>query len=166
MKPWCNGYRHWRYSFVFNVNFGQISNIALVRSSPPEVLLGEGVLKIYRKFTGEHLCRKICSWFRRQLTFVSTYFKICFRNKKQLSLWFWKPPHFCVKWLAQKQPPRGVPRKSCSENMQQIYTRTPMPIIEITLRHGCSTVNLLHIFRTPFVKNTSMWMLLLVLIGR
>ena len=27
--------------------------------------------------------------------------------------------------------------------------------IEITLRHGCSPVNLLHISRTPFLKNTS-----------
>ena len=27
----------------------------------------------------------------------------------------------------QKQPPRGVPRKRCSENMQQTYRRTPMP---------------------------------------
>ena len=27
--------------------------------------------------------------------------------------------------------------------------------IEITLWHGCSTVNLLHIFRTSFLKNTS-----------
>ena len=27
--------------------------------------------------------------------------------------------------------------------------------IEITLRHGCSPVNLLYIFRTPFLKNTS-----------
>ena len=27
--------------------------------------------------------------------------------------------------------------------------------IEITLRHGCSSVNLLHIFRTPFPKNIS-----------
>ena len=27
--------------------------------------------------------------------------------------------------------------------------------IEITLRHGCPPVNLLHIFRTPFSKNTS-----------
>ena len=26
--------------------------------------------------------------------------------------------------------------------------------IEITLRHGCSPVNLQHIFRTPFPKNT------------
>ena len=27
----------------------------------------------------------------------------------------------------QKQPPRGVPRERCSENMQQIYRRTPIP---------------------------------------
>ena len=32
--------------------------------------------------------------------------------------------------------------------------------IEITLRHGCPPVNLLHIFRTPFFKNTSGWLLL------
>ena len=32
--------------------------------------------------------------------------------------------------------------------------------IEITLRHVCSPVNLLHIFRTPFIKNTSGWLLL------
>ena len=31
--------------------------------------------------------------------------------------------------------------------------------IEITLRHGCSPVNLLHIFKTPFTKNTSGWLL-------
>ena len=48
--------------------------------------------------------------------------------------------------------------------MQQLYRRTHMPkcdfkllfnFIEITLRHGCSRVNFLHIFRTPFPKNTS-----------
>ena len=33
-------------------------------------------------------------------------------------------------------------------------------IIEIALRHGCSPVNLLHIFRTPFLRNTSERMLL------
>ena len=32
--------------------------------------------------------------------------------------------------------------------------------IEITLRHGCSPVNLLHIFRTSFTKNTYGWLLL------
>ena len=73
---------------------------------------------------------------------------------------------------SQKQPQRGVPRKRCSENMQQVYRRAPMPkcdlnkvallcnLIEIALWHGCSPVNLLHIFSTPFLKNTSGWLLL------
>ena len=33
-------------------------------------------------------------------------------------------------------------------------------LIEITLRHGCSAVHLLHVFRTPFPKNTSGGLLL------
>ena len=70
----------------------------------------------------------------------------------------------------QKQPPRGVPRKRCSENMHQIYRKHPCQIaisikllcdvIEMALLHGCSPVNLLHIFRTPFTKNTSARLLL------
>ena len=32
--------------------------------------------------------------------------------------------------------------------------------IEIALRNGCSHVNLLHIFRTPFPKSTSGWLFL------
>ena len=32
--------------------------------------------------------------------------------------------------------------------------------IEITLRHGCFPVNLLHIFRPPFLENMSVWLLL------
>ena len=72
--------------------------------------------------------------------------------------------------LDQKQPLRGVLGKKCSENMQQIYRRTPMPkcnfnkvvsnFIEIALLHGYSPVNLQHMFRTPFPKNTSGWLLL------
>ena len=64
----------------------------------------------------------------------------------------------------QKQP-SIVPREKCSENMQQIYRILPIPkcdfnkvaycnFIEIALRHGCSPVNLLHIYRTSFYKNT------------
>ena len=34
--------------------------------------------------------------------------------------------------------------------------------IEIARRHGCSSLNLLHIFRTPFPKNTSRRLLLLI----
>ena len=68
----------------------------------------------------------------------------------------------------QNQPPRGVPRKRYSGNVQQIYRRTPKPkydfkkiassFIEITLRHRFFPVNLLHIFRTCFLKNTSGWL--------
>ena len=32
-----------------------------------------------------------------------------------------------AKKYRQKQPPRGVPRKSFSKNIQQIYRKTPMP---------------------------------------
>ena len=69
----------------------------------------------------------------------------------------------------QKQPFRGFLLKRCSENMQQIYKGTPMPKcnfnkneLQFALRHGCSPINLLHIFRTPFLKNTSEWVLLAI----
>ena len=35
--------------------------ISITRSSHPEVFLGKGFLKIYSKFTGEHLCRSVIS---------------------------------------------------------------------------------------------------------
>ena len=38
--------------------------------------------------------------------------------------------------------------------------------IEIALRHGCSSINLLHIFRTTFYKNTFEGLLLDNLFGR
>ena len=43
-----------------------------------------------------------------------------------------------------------------------ILIRLLCNIIEITLRHECSRVNLLHIFRTPFPKNTSGGLLLFI----
>ena len=74
-----------------------------------------------------------------------------------------------LKLLLQKQPLKGVLEKRCSENMQQIYRRTPMPKCnfnkvakQLAHRHGCSPVNLLHIFRTPFPGNISGWLLLLL----
>ena len=86
----------------------------------------------------------------------------CTRQKLMFFLLFFLLKDGCG-YKSQKQPSRGVPRKRCPEDMQQIYRRTPMPkclIIEITLRHGCSPVNLLHILRIPFPRNTSRWLLL------
>ena len=74
--------------------------------------------------------------------------------------------------LLQKHPSRDVLKKSCSENMQQIYKRTPMPKCDfnkVTLQLYWNRtsawvfpVNLLHIFRTSFPKNTSGGVLLLL----
>ena len=60
----------------------------------------------------------------------------------------------------QKQLPRGALKKRYSENMQQIYGRTPTLKCDFTLRYGCSPVNLLHIFNTLFPKNNSGGLLL------
>ena len=51
----------------------------------------------------------------------------------------------------------------CSENMQQIYRRTPIPKCDfnkVAKQLMCSPGDLLHIFRTPFPKNTSRGLLL------
>ena len=40
------------------------------------------------------------------------------------------------------------------------FNKVALQLIEITLRHGCSPVYLLHIFKTPFYKNTSGGLLL------
>ena len=71
-----------------------IHGLLQIRSSPPEVFFGKGVLKIWSKFTGEHPYRSVIS-IKLQSNFIET-----------------------------------------------------------TLRHGCSSMNLLHIFRTPFYKST------------
>ena len=88
-------------SVLDELGLGCFLAITLLRSSRPEVILVKGVLKIYRKFTGEHPCRNM------------------------------------------------IPIKVQSN------------FIEMTLWHGCSHVSLLHIFRTPFPKNISGWLLLI-----
>ena len=82
------------------------SKINQCQSSHLEVFLGEGVLKICSKFTGEHPCRSV---YHRSVTHTLSNF------------------------------------------------------IEIALWRGCSPVNLLYIFRTPFPKSTSIWLLLSLL---
>ena len=55
--------------------------------------------------------------------------------------------HLCQGLFLQKLPSRVVLKKRYFEKVQQIYRRTPM----------------LHIFRTPFPRNTSGWLLLLLI---
>ena len=69
------------------------------------------------------------------------------------------------KIIYQKQPSTCVFSKRCSKNMEKTYRGTSMPkcdfnkvasqlYIKITLRRGFFPVNLLHIFRILFLKNT------------
>ena len=76
------------------------------RSSPLEVFLGKGVLRICSKFTGEHPCRSVIS-------------------------------------------------------IILLYN-----FAKITLRHGCSPVNFLHISRTTFNKTTFEGLLLIICLSR
>ena len=82
-------------------NLVSLIAVRSIRSSPPEVFLGKGVLKISSKYTRENPCRSV----------------------------------ILIKLLCN--------------------------FIEITLRHGCSHVNLLDTFRTSFSKNTSGGLLLI-----
>ena len=50
----------------------------------------------------------------------------------------------------------------CSEYTEQIYRRKPMPKCDLTLWHGCSSVNWLHIFRTPFPDTSAGLILIFV----
>ena len=43
------------------VNYGILRSVKTYKSSHAEVFLGKGVLKISRKFTGEHSCRSVIS---------------------------------------------------------------------------------------------------------
>ena len=52
--------------------------------------------------------------------------------------------------ILEKQSSIGVIRKEWSENMLNIYRLTPMDVL-----HGCSSANLVHIFRRLFPENTS-----------
>ena len=47
-------------------------------------------------------------------------------SKPKLHVEFVDNSNICVEHI-HKQPPRGVLNKRCSQNMQQIYRRTPMP---------------------------------------
>ena len=67
---------------------------------------------------------------------------------------------FIYTYCFQNQPSKSVFRKRCSENMLQIYRKTPMPncdfnkvgLQQIPLRHGCSPIGLMHTFRASFYR--------------
>ena len=94
-------------------------------------------------------------WF-----YYGEHVKVTGTKKKLLSSHF--APHISTKknevrkWYndLKKQPSKAVLKKRCSENLQQSYRSTPMQsnFIDITLRHGCSPVNLLRFAEHLFLR--------------
>ena len=75
-------------------------------------------------------------------------------NQKQTTSGKDKPQHkFRAFYISSRQEMflgKGILRNFIKITLRQVYWNH-----NITLRHGCSPVNLLGIFRTPFPKNTS-----------
>ena len=76
----------------------------------------------------------------------------------------------------QKQPPRGVKRTKnmkifCNKFVGEhpcrgvILINLQSNFSEIALLHGCSPVNLLYIYGTPFSRNTTGWLLLTLFVS-
>ena len=61
---------------------------------------------------------------KRKLNWIQKS-KLNWMNLKWFLIVRWQKSHIHIQNSIQKQTSRGVPRKSCSENMQQIYRKTP-----------------------------------------
>ena len=116
------------------------------RSSHPEVFLVKVVQKICSKFTVEHPCQKIISikllqqryWNHTSGWVLSCKFAAFFRTPftKNTSRWllliipnmarFVEKSHNEI-FNFRRTPPEMFLEKRCSENLQQIYRKTPIP---------------------------------------
>ena len=96
---------------------------------------------------------------KRKLKAVLDILKSCW-HINHVDFWYMQMNHIFSEVAIQR-----CSYKKCSENTQQIIREHPCRsaisinlqrnFIEIVLRHGRSPVNLLHISRTSFPKNTS-----------
>ena len=91
--------------------------------------------------------------------------------EKLFALWnlltFWKLTHCLIfKAAAQRCSLGKLFWKYATKSQENTNCRSAISVkqqknfVEITLRHGCSPANLLHVFRTTFLKNLSGWLLL------
>ena len=78
------------------------------------------------------------------LIYVKIFSLVCSVRSIHPEVFFEKDVQKICSKFTGENPCRGV-----------ISTKLLCNFIEITLRHECPPVNLLHIFRTPFIKNTS-----------
>ena len=70
-------------------------------------------------------------WFKLLYLFLSIWSCSVFNISWYHVPYFWTKHSYgaqtTLTCISQKQPSRGVLKKSCSENIQHIYSKTPMP---------------------------------------
>ena len=89
------------------------------------------------------------NWAKRTYHYLR-YFNKNIQNRSHSEVFLEKDIlKICSKFTGE-QPCQGTISKKKQSNF-----------VEITLRYRCSLVNLVHIFRTSFLKNTSGWLLLI-----
>ena len=94
-----------------------------------------------------HVSNELITYFEAEINIFNTYFSNYRGSHPEVFL-----GKGCLK-ICSKFTKEYPCRSVISIHLQSIF-------IEITLWHGCSPANLLHIFRTPFLKITSGWLLL------
>ena len=120
-----------KYSMKFFVS-RMILLMNVDRSNRPEVFCKKGILRNLAKLTGKHLYQSHSNFIKKRLwcrCFPVNFVK--FLRTTFFIKHLWCLLLYCVEWYIKSN------------------------YIEFTLGHGCPPVNLLHIFRTPFLKNTS-----------
>ena len=109
-------------------------------------------LSNFKNFKNLHLFSKEAPFFFQSINFI-------WQLPKKRSIFRSSHPEVFLK--------KGV-LKICNKFTGEHPCRSAISIklqsnfIEITLRHGCSPVNLLPYFRTPFTKKISGWLLLYI----
>ena len=126
------------------------------KTSVPESLFNKGVGLRPSTLLKRHSSTAVFLWIYNKFlitTFSQILSESFFRSSHTEPFWRKDILKICSKFTGE-HPCRSV-----------ISIKLPCNFIETTLRHGCSPVNLLHIFRTPFTKNTSGGLLLPFVIG-
>ena len=134
------------------------------------MFLRKGVLIICSKFTGEHPCRIVISIkllrYKVSIKLQSNFIEIALRyGCSPVNLLHTFRTNFSrniSRWLLLKKDFFVIFWSSFLEHTYRsaISIKLLYNVIEIALRHGCSPVNLLCIFRRSFSKDTSGWLLL------
>ena len=134
------------------------------RSSQRSCSVRKGVLKNFAKFTGKH--KSFSVNFAKFLRTPFLQSRLFYRTtvseypKSQSSSCCLYNSEAAVQRCSQQK----VFCKYAAKLQKSTHAEALCNFIEITIRLGCSPVNLLHIFSTPFSKNTSEWLLLIVVL--